>query len=194
MVLRNNTTGEYARFESDDDPAAVALLDLRQSAHPTEPQWQQTDDPGLEDSGAVPSIVVLIPPVPAADDYTDESGEIQMLPKATTIESINYIPNGNITGVNTNSRSLVVSDTNGTVATLAFTAGVNATKGEPTPFPLSETNVPVGDSFQFQSEHVGTGLADPGGLIIVTFAGNESLANRDFGDSDAGSLDENASE
>jgi hypothetical protein len=41
-----------------------------------------------------------------------------------------------------------------------------------------------------ESLSVGTGLADPGGVVVVTFTGNESLTGRDFSGSDADAKDE----
>jgi hypothetical protein len=91
---------------------------------------------------------------------------------------VSYTPKADITGANTESRTLTLvnkgSDGNGTtvVATLAFTSGVNASDYDEKAFTLSvvagATTVAAGDILAAVSTHVGsTGLADPGGLVQV---------------------------
>jgi hypothetical protein len=57
------------------------------------------------------------------------------------------------------------------VATLALTSGVNLAADRENPLTLSGTpanlTVAAGDVLEFTSVHVGTGIADPGGLVEV---------------------------
>jgi hypothetical protein len=101
-------------------------------------------------------------------------------PFAGTVTAISYTPEANITGDDTNSRTLTVVnkglDGNGTtvVGTLAFTTGINGTDFNEQAFTLSEvedaTTVAEGDILALVSTAVASGLADPGGLVQVTIS------------------------
>lgn len=94
-----------------------------------------------------------------------------------TVTRVAYIPSATITGANTNSRTFTVTNQGqagaGTtnVATLAMTAGVNATGDDARTITLNATAanlvVAQGDVLTFESTSVGTGIADPGGTVIV---------------------------
>lgn len=191
MILRNNNTGEYVHFESEDDEGARALTALREATHPTEPVWAQTGVEALEDAkanGVIPSLVAVIPPTAIGADDTVALGGVQE--KAGTVSAASYYPNANITGVATNSRTVEVLDGGTTVASLAFVAGVNGAAGQPSSLTVSSPAVAEGDSLTAKSLHVGTGLADPGGLVVVTFTGNTAESTEDFSKSDADAKDE----
>jgi len=61
---------------------------------------------------------------------------------------------------------------NTVVATIQYNSGVNATAADENTVTLSGTpanlNLTAGDILQWQSTAVGTGIADPGGLVCVT--------------------------
>lgn len=111
---------------------------------------------------------------------SDLSTEILVAPQDGVVSSVTYTPVAAITGAATNNRtvSLVNTGQAGTgstaVATLAFGAGTNAAASDETTVPLSGTpanlNITAGDVLQWQSTHVGTGIADPGGLVTVNVA------------------------
>ena len=114
-------------------------------------------------------------PVAAGSDATTIVGEAAY---AGTVTRVVFIPVSTLTGANTDSRTLTVknkgSDGSGTttVATKAFTSGVNAPAADATAITLSGTAanlvVAAGDVLQLESTHVGsTGLADPGGEIEI---------------------------
>jgi hypothetical protein len=118
---------------------------------------------------------VNIPATAAGSDYDQSVFEPTSDGKIT---GVSYTPEANITGDNTESRTLTIvnkgSDGNGTtvMATLAFTTGVNATDFNETAFTLSAVanaiNFAASDIIAAVSTHVGsTGLADPGGLIQI---------------------------
>ena len=122
------------------------------------------------------TIKATVPAVAAGSDADQAIGEA---PYAGTVSAASFTPEANITGDNTESRTLTIvnkgADGNGTTvaATLAFTTGVNATDFNEQAFTLSvvedATDVAEGDILAFVSTHVGsTGLADPGGLVQVT--------------------------
>lgn len=122
------------------------------------------------------TIKATVPAVAAGSDADQSIGEV---PFAGTVSAASFTPEANVTGDNTESRTLTIvnkgADGNGTTvtATLAFTTGVNATDFNEQAFTLSAvagaTTVAEGDILALVSTHVGsTGLADPGGLIQVT--------------------------
>lgn len=93
------------------------------------------------------------------------------------ISSVKYIPASTITGANTDTRKVVLVNKgaagSGTtaIATLQFNSGVNATAAIAKTITLSVTAadlaVSAGDILQWQSTHVGSGIADPGGLAVI---------------------------
>jgi len=98
-------------------------------------------------------------------------------PYDSTVVGVSYTPDANITGANTNTRLVRVvnrkADGSGTVvvASLQFNSGVNAPAGDEKALTLSGTASDLllnqGDILAFESNAVGTGIADPGGLVQV---------------------------
>lgn len=93
-----------------------------------------------------------------------------------TVTAVRYLADATITGANTNTRSITVNRRTAggsatVLATLQFNSGINATAYASTAITLSGTaanlDVPAGDIITFQSTHIGTGIADPGGTIEV---------------------------
>lgn len=101
-------------------------------------------------------------------------------PFAGTVSAVTYAATADVTGADTNTRTISVvnkgQDGNGTtvVATLALTAGVNLDSYDEKPLTLSATaanlDVAEGDILAFTSTHAALGLADPGGRVAVTIA------------------------
>lgn len=104
------------------------------------------------------------------------------MPVAVAVESetvigVEYVPVSTQNGADTNSRTLNLynrgTDGTGTtlVATLALTAGVNLTDNDAKTIALSGTAanllLTAGQVLEWESLHVGTGIADPGGLVRV---------------------------
>lgn len=97
-----------------------------------------------------------------------------------TVARVEYIPEAAITGANTNTRNVELR--NGgqagsgttTVANLQFNAGVNGAANDERAITLSGTaanlNLTAGDTLVWRSLAVGTGIADPGGLVRVTLS------------------------
>lgn len=130
-----------------------------------------------------PYVRVIEADVPAVSTAgNDDDSVIAQAPFACTVTSVQYVPEAAITGADTNSRtvSLVNKGAAGsgttTVASLALTNGVNATANDEKAITLSGTAANLvlaeGDTLQWRSIHVGTGIADPGGLVRITVSRN----------------------
>ncbi len=131
---------------------------------------------------AAPNVRTLEANIPASTILATYDQSIGEAPFAGTVTGVSYTPEADITGAaSPASRTFTVvnkgQDGNGTtvVATLAMTAGVNATDFDAKDFTLSAvagaTTVAQGDVLAFVSTPVGgTGLVDPGGLVKVTIS------------------------
>lgn len=118
---------------------------------------------------------VVVGPVATAGN--DLNTNVFQCPAAGTVTAVSYATITAVTGANTNTRSVTlvnkaVAGTGTTaVATLQFDSGVNTTANVPKTITLSATAanlvVAAGDMLQWQSTHVGTGIADPGGLLLL---------------------------
>jgi hypothetical protein len=117
---------------------------------------------------------------PQATAGSDLNTNIWVVPTASTVTAVTYAPVTAITGANTNTRSvsLVNKALDGTgttvVATIQYNSGVNAAASDENTVTLSGTPanlvLAAGSVLQWQSTHIGTGIADPGGLVNVTTA------------------------
>lgn len=117
---------------------------------------------------------------PVSTAGNDLNTNVYVTRTEATISAVTYTPNAAITGANTDTRkvSLVNAGTDGTgtdiIATLQFNSGVNAAAGDEKTVTLSGTaanlDVEAGEVLQWQSTHVGTGIADPGGLVSIRLA------------------------
>lgn len=122
-------------------------------------------------------VAVQAQPVAAGSDLNSNVHAVQ---SDGTITAVTYAAVTAITGANTNTRSVTLVNKgqagSGTtaVATLQFNSGVNAAASDEKAITLSSTAadlvVVAGDILQWQSTHVGTGIADPGGLVRITIA------------------------
>lgn len=127
-----------------------------------------------------PLVRVLEQDVPAVSTAgNDDDTIVTQAPFDCTVTGVEYVPEANITGAATNHRtfSLVNKGQAGsgstTVASLAFDSGsVTATANNEKTIPLSGTaanlDLTAGDTLQWRSIHIGTGITDPGGIVRVT--------------------------
>lgn len=118
--------------------------------------------------------------VPAVGTAATDSTDLADAPFAGTVTGVTFTPDAAITGANTNTR--LVELVNGgqagagttVVASLQFNSGVNAVQHDEKVITLSGTPanlvVAEGDVLFWRSTAVGTGLADPGGLVEVTIS------------------------
>jgi hypothetical protein len=119
----------------------------------------------------------IVAPVSTAGN--DLNTAISRAPFTGAVVSVTYIPSAAITGAATNHRtvSLVNKGQDGsgstTIATLAFDNGINAAANDEKTITLSGTaanrDVTEGDVLQWQSTHIGSGIADPGGTVIIVY-------------------------
>jgi len=128
-----------------------------------------------------PFVRVIEEGVPAVSTAgSSDDTVLAQAPFDCTVTAVEYVPEAAITGAATNHRacSLVNKGAAGsgstTVATLAFDTGVNATANNERTITLSGTaanlDLNAGDTLQWRSVAVGTGIADPGGLVRVTIS------------------------
>ena len=128
-----------------------------------------------------PFVQVIERNVPAVSTAgNDDDTVLGQAPFACTVTSVQYVPEAAITGADTNSRtvSLVNKGQAGSgstsVASLALTNGVNASANDEKTITLSGTAanlvLAAGDTLQWRSIHVGTGITDPGGVVRVTIS------------------------
>lgn len=118
---------------------------------------------------------------------TDGDVILGVAPFAGTISGISFIPTAAITGANTNTRKHDIINKgqagSGTVkpATLQYNSGVNAVAFDEKAYTLSVTAadlvVAAGDVLVFESTHVGTGIVDPPGRVIVTITRDPGTEN-----------------
>ena len=110
-----------------------------------------------------------------SDDGADVLTVVGRVQRPGYINSVELIPNWTLSGANTNSRTVTLynrgSGGAGTtaIATLALTSGVNLTKFVAKVIPITAANaaIAVGDVLEWESLHVGNGLPEVGGLVIV---------------------------
>lgn len=122
--------------------------------------------------------VLQTPVQPQATAGSNLNTNVYRCPSDATVTAVTYAPVTAVTGANTNTRSvsLVNKGQSGAgstvVATIQYNSGVNAAAADENAVTLSGTpanlNVAAGDILQWQSTAVGTGIADPGGLVCVT--------------------------
>ena len=126
-----------------------------------------------------PYVRVIEENVPAVSTAgNDDDVVLTQAPFDCTVTLVEYVPEASITGAATNHRtvSLVNKGQAGsgttTVASLTFDSGVNATAYNERAITLSSTaanlDLTAGDTLQWRSIHVGTGITDPGGIVRVT--------------------------
>lgn len=121
---------------------------------------------------------VVVPPQTTAG--SDTNTNVWIASSDCTVSGVTYTTVTAITGANTNTRvvNLVNKGQTGAgttvVATLQFDSGVNTVAADEKTITLSATPanlvLTAGDVLQWQSTHVGTGIADPGGLVSITTA------------------------
>jgi hypothetical protein len=128
-----------------------------------------------------PNVRVIEEGVPAVSTAgASDDTVVAQAPFDCTVTSVEYVPEAAITGAATNHRafSLVSKGQAGsstvTVATLAFDSGVTATANNEKAITLSGTaanlDLTAGDTLLWRSVAVGTGIADPGGIVRVTLS------------------------
>lgn len=117
---------------------------------------------------------------PSRTTATDGQITVGKVVQTSRVKAVGYIPEAEITGANTNTRlvQLVNRDQDGTgttvIAALQFNSGVNGVENDEKALLLdaavANRDVKKGDVLEWVSTRVGSGLADPGGLVRVEIA------------------------
>lgn len=127
-------------------------------------------------SEQAPLVRVISENVPGvATAGSDDTIMLAEAPFAGTVTSVTYTPDADITGAATNHRRVALINRGATgagttiVAELSYDTGINGVAGNEQALTLSGTagnlTVAAGDILAWFSDAVGTGLADPGGLV-----------------------------
>lgn len=134
----------------------------------------------MANANAAPVALFPSAALPAVATATDSDVAVFVAPFDCTVTAVTYTPNALITGANTNTRAVRLrnkgQDGSGAtvVAELQFNSGVNAAAFDEKAVTLSGTaanlDLTAGDVLALFSDSVGTGLADPGGLLRVSVA------------------------
>lgn len=120
-------------------------------------------------------VVSDLPPMFNADG-ADQNAVVGRVTRPGLVNKVEFIPAWNMTGVSTNSRTFTLINGGQTgssttsMATLLLTSGTNLTKGVAVTMALGSAslrNVAIGDVLRWESLHVGAGMPDPGGMVIV---------------------------
>lgn len=132
----------------------------------------------MANSNAAPVALFPSAALPAVATATDADNAVFVAPFDCTVTAVTYVANALLTGANTNSRTLTLrnkgQDGSGStvVASKAFVTGTNAPAFDETTITLSGTaanlDLVAGDVLALLSDSIGTGLADPGGLLRVS--------------------------
>lgn len=114
--------------------------------------------------------------VPATGTTASNYQLIDAATESETVSSISFIPMGSVTGAATNNRAYNVynrSATGGTtlVGSLTLGSGTNLTDNVARALTLSSTSanllLTAGQVLEWESIANGSGLADPGGVVVV---------------------------
>lgn len=189
--LKNTITGRVVGDILPDSDVYEFLKELRQApsgATALRPLYEEISLATLEhliagddenQMGTVPPIgetgyqvfAKLVGALAVAVDAIVQLGAVN---NGGAITSIEYIPNAAVVGAAVNFRTLSVEDLTGsvTVGSLALSsAPVTLTADEVNVIAVTTGAVAEGDALEWKSIHSGTGLIDPGGLVIVTVNG-----------------------
>lgn len=141
----------------------------------------------MSNEAQAPIVLRLVGSTPARAATVDGAEPIARVPFDATVVGVNFVARATLTGQDTETRALsLVNKGQGgagttAVASLAFPNAVVATAFDEKPLTNSATaadlNVSEGDVLALSSVHSGsTGLADPGGIVIVTLARRPSAS------------------
>lgn len=166
-----------------DDGAEFRYLQALRDGSGVHPLWEQVpvetaEAAGVLVDGKAANTVQALSPAAAAG--ADAKITVGKAPYAGVVASITYYPNAAVVGADTNSRTFnglnggqAGSGSTNVAAKAMVAAAGTAAANQPLDITVNATPanlvVASGDIIDFQSLHVGTGIADPGGLVVVTF-------------------------
>lgn len=176
--LRNKVSGAITDNLDPMGPEYQQLADLRDPAATNHTLWE--DVPEEDAIGVTSRVLVLTDPgaVLAADSV---EGDPQTVQYAGTITDAEFVPAADIVGADTNTRTVTVTQavvtgtssptrTVTTLVTLAFSAASGTSKkNQNKAMTINNAAFAAGDRLTVNSTHSGTGIVDPGGLVVLTY-------------------------
>jgi hypothetical protein len=175
--MKNIDSGAIIGPIADDSAEYLYLQGLMSSQFPNDPLFE---DVGSAKAGVVAApddpdkytVQAVVPSVTATNDGGANIGEAAEEGSVTNVE---YFPADDVTGADSpDSRTVSLLNGSATIATLALVDGADLSKDVSNEIPVSTTPADVavaeGDLLTWGSlAKTGSGgLADPGGLVIVT--------------------------
>jgi hypothetical protein len=163
--------------EVTPDPSVEGLFGGPYTVHAGQTVWEDVPQRRAAEFPNRCLVGLLDPAAIAADTRVNLSTGLE---RDITITAATYTPKETIKGADTNSRTISVIDVTEsaspvTAAKAALTNGIESPAGVAKALTLEEAaklKVKAGSNVVANSAHVGTGIADPGGLVIVTYTHN----------------------
>lgn len=181
LVAKAGAPAPVGAVTQNLDPTTVEYQKLTAERGAGTASWQTLWEEIAEEdiaAGAPRVWVVNDPGAATAANESATSGTEPPRPGSIT-QALMVADSPGIVGQATNSRTLTVvqgtaqgagAPARTTLATLALVAGVNAPTGQPSsPFTINQAAFIEGSPFEVISTAVGTGLADPGGLVFISY-------------------------
>jgi len=176
MYLRRKSDSAVTQNLDSSSAEYQQLAALRDPVNTQYPLWEEVAEQDIVATN--PRAWVINDPGAATAANETASAGVPSRPGAITA-AVLFANSPGIVGQATNSRTITVvqgtapgaaTPARTTLATLALLAGVNAPTGQAsTPFTINSANFIEGAPLEVNSAAVGTGLADPGGLVIITY-------------------------
>jgi hypothetical protein len=168
--FRNTDTGAITPFVTEAGPSFTAYKTVR-SPVTSKPQFEQVGE-----DQAVVLLQAILPAAAAGATSTvavSVPASIQDMTGITggTVIEVDYYPLTTINGAATNNRTIAVADTTktSTIVTESLGAGTNLTGSQMNSLtPITAPAVSGGDTLTVTSTPVGTGIADPGGIVFIS--------------------------
>lgn len=109
--------------------------------------------------------------VPSVGRNNQQSTKVGNAPSAGTVTRVTYTPVSSITFKSGEGRTFTCRNTtmNTTIAQVTINQSVTIPGGEPYSIPLDVTTLGANDEVVWTSAPVGSGVADPGGTVTVTY-------------------------
>lgn len=174
--LKNTQNGAVSQLLNSDSAEYQKVSALRIPGSANLSLWEEVAEEDVNFGG--PRAIILNEPGAAvgADETVTMPGEPG---RPGNITQANLFTDADLIGAATNSRTITVvqgsaqgagSPARTVLATLALVAGVNALKGAASPnFTINQAAFIGGAPLEVASTHIGTGIADPGGLVVVLY-------------------------
>ena len=173
--LKRTSSGAVTEDLDRDSKEYQTLTALRNTAG-TSPLFEDVPEAVAEAA----TVHILAISEPGATIAADEVVAGPTPQYSGTITLAEFVAGTTITGADTNSRTVTTQQTAiagtatptrtvTTLTTLALTNTVNAAAGVPKAMTINSAGFLDGEPIEVKSAHVGTGIVDPGGLVLLTY-------------------------